>query len=410
VASCRPRFKPGTRQVVGWVVDYKDPKKTKRTKGGFRTKAAAEDWITDLRSSLKDGTFIPPQTLSTRMEDVAEEWFANLRTRRRLKAVTIEGYELIFNAHILPKFGRKKVGEITTGQIEDWLATLKTRSGKPASPQTVRNVNFALKACFNWAVRMEKLKVNPCNHVELPKAHAATRKALTEAQVMAVAGQMSEPSYSLLTRFAAYTGLRKGELLALRVMNLNTLHKLVEVNASMSGAEVSTTKTAAGVRTVPVPSALWDELTTYLGARINEPGSRVFLDPNPTNPRFVWRRFYQAYQPAVKAIFPLDKGEVVFHSLRHTYTSLLEELEVRPKIMAMVLGHSTGKVTFDTYTHVGPAQLAAVGERVNERYLAALNPTLTNHNDTRLTAVPSPAPHTCPHCSGTGFIQESASG
>jgi len=48
---------------------------------------------------------------------------------------------------------------------------------------------------------------------------------------------------------------------------------------------------------------------------------------------------------------------------------LLEELEVRPKIMSMVLGHSTGSVTFDTYTHITPKQLATVGERVNERYL-----------------------------------------
>jgi hypothetical protein len=56
--------------------------------------------------------------------------------------------------------------------------------------------------------------------------------------------------------------------------------------------------------------------------------------------------------------------------------------------MSTILGHSTGSVTFDTYTHVGPKQLAAIGELVNQRYLAATN----NHNGTgQLTAVPASA-------------------
>jgi hypothetical protein len=68
----------------------------------------------------------------------------------------------------------------------------------------------------------------------------------------------------------------------------------------MSGTNVTSPKTAAGVRTVPVPSALWDELVTYLGDRVNEPEANVFP--------LVWRRFYQAYQAGVKAVFPLDEA------------------------------------------------------------------------------------------------------
>jgi integrase len=104
--------------------------------------------------------------------------------------------------------------------------------------------------------------------------------------------------YGLLTRLAAFSGMRKSELLALRVMSLNQLHRIVEVKESLSGGKPSSPKTAAGYRKVPVPAALWDELVSYLGDRINEPTSRVFADPNG-NATFVWRRFYTAYQAAV---------------------------------------------------------------------------------------------------------------
>ncbi|CAN5844873.1 hypothetical protein BH23ACT12_BH23ACT12_13980 [soil metagenome] len=188
-------------------------------------------------------------------------------------------------------------------------------------------------------------------------------------------------------------------------MSLNTLHKLVEVKESLAGNTITSPKTFAGFRTVPVPGALWDELVTYLGPRINASGGRVFVDPE--GGPFVWRRFYRAYQAAVHDLFPLSKGGIVFHSLRHSYTSLLEELEVRPKIMSMVLGHSTGSVTADVYTHVGPKQLAAVGERVNARYLAAMSPTTTTTaTRSNLAAVPAPTRHACPHCEGTGWITE----
>lgn len=423
MASIRARYKPGSAKVIGYIVDYRDAEGKGKTKGGFRLKYEAEAWITDLRKEQKDGTFIAPKVLSTRLDALAEEWLASLS---HLKPVTVEGYRFIFNAHILPKFGAMKIGELTTGQIETWLKGLTSRrtdeKGKrlPANPQTIRNVNFALKACLNWAVRMDRIRVNPCDRVLLPKKaqrqpgtlpDAHKRKALTEGQVNALASLVGEthPTYGLVVRFAAYTGLRKGELLALRVQSLNTLHKLVEVTEAMSAGQPSSPKTAAGLRTVPIPAALWEELTAYLGDRINEPGSRVFIDPQPTNHHgaqpLVWRRFYRdAYAPAVTSILPNHSGTVVFHSLRHSYTSLLEELEVRPALMATILGHSTGKVTFDTYTHIGPTQLAAVGERINARFLAARNPDAA---PSHLSAVPTPVEHVCPHCAGTGVVTPS---
>lgn len=407
MASARCRYKPGTEVPVGWIVDYRDAHGKNKTKGGFRLKHEAMGWITDLKAEQKAGTFVSPKVLGTKFEGVAAEWLSNVKARKKLKPRTIEGYELILNAHILPKFGHLRIGAITLAQVEAWVIELEATR----SPQTVRNIHFCLKLIFNRAVRLGNLKVNPCVGVELPAPKTLSpRKPLTEVQVHQIANVAGEtdPVYGFLIRFAGFTGLRKGELLALRVADLNVVHREIYVTASMSNGQLSSPKTSAGVRRVPIPAALWEELQIYLGDRMNEPASSVF---NATTSPLVWSRFARAFRQAVNEILPYHaKGSIVFHSLRHTYTTMLEELEVRPKLMSTILGHSTGSVTSDVYTTVRAELLKAVGAKVNVRYLQAANPKAAGSN---LSAVNIEIPlHVCEHCGGTGYVagEEAANG
>jgi integrase len=161
-----------------------------------------------------------------------------------------------------------------------------------------------------------------------------------------------------LVRFAAFTGLRAGEIVALRVKCLDLMRRTVEVNASGSEAygelQIVATKTYER-RTVPIPRSLIDELAAHVSG----------CSPD----EFVWRSpqggpfrhdnwFKRHFKPAlVRAGLP--EGTRV-HDLRHSYAAMLIGQGAHPRAIMERMGHSTITVTLDTYGHLLPKIDAAL--------------------------------------------------
>ena len=191
-----------------------------------------------------------------------------------------------------------------------------------AAPETRLLQFFVLKMVLDYAIRDGNIRTNPCADVDLPSPRSPEMLFLTGAQVRALATAIderwaalnaartrpSEPApYELLVETAAFTGLRAGELAALRMANLDVRAGTARVVSSVSivrGSRVEgIPKTRAGRRTVVVNRALCERLRSHLGDRLLDREALVFTEPNGTPLKF--GSFYsQRFKPAVRAVLP----------------------------------------------------------------------------------------------------------
>jgi integrase len=228
------------------------------------------------------------------------------------------------------------------------------------------------------AVEANRLARNPAAGVRLPRIVRREMHFLTAAQVEQLADSIAPP-FPLLVRFDAYTGLRAGELAALRVGRLDLLRGRCEVVESAT--EVANelvwgaTKTYER-RTVRLPRFLCEQLGAYLADRPHAPGDLVFTMPQGgplREPKFAERYFKPA---ALIAGLP---AALRVHDLRHTCASLLIREGASIKAVQHHLGHKSASITLDRYGHLFPEELDHLADRLDRLHAqAAVYPACTD--------------------------------
>ncbi len=158
-----------------------------------------------------------------------------------------------------------------------------------------------------------------------------------------------------LIRFAALTGLRQGELLALPDANVDLVSGKLSVDATAYKGNLNHPKTVAGRRRVDLSAGALAVLKRQLLARKPNPNGFVFPSPegqlwNADNLR------HRVIGPAVKRA---SLEGIKFHDLRHTYAALMVEAGAHPKYLQAQMGHTTIKTTLDTYGHLSLTQTEA---------------------------------------------------
>lgn len=368
----------------GYEARYRDSDGLQRTKGGFRRKRDAEAYAVELEATRHRGVLIPHSHGSVGFDEVADVWLASINGRRRPK--TIDGYEKLLNLHVLPAFGARRIGSVTYADVDRFVRELEASGRRPG---TVRNAFFVVKMVFDYGIRDGRIRNNPCTGVELPSPRSPEMLFLTATEVRALATAIDErwlantrvrkspggsPPYGVLVEFAAFTGLRAGEVAALRIGSVDLRRGTVRVvrSASMVRGELveGEPKTKAGRRTVFVNQALSEKLRAHLGDRVFDRDGYFFTGPGGSPLKF--GSFYSIhFKPAVRAELPEHLHGLRFHDLRHTYASMLVEQGAHPKEMAELMGHSSVQITLDRYSHVMPRLTSALSERMDAAYRAA---------------------------------------
>jgi integrase len=187
---------------------------------------------------------------------------------------------------------------------------------------------------------------------------------LSAAEVEHLA-QAITPPYGTLVRFAAYTGLRAGEIAALRVKRLDLLRgtvRVVESASEVGGRLISGPTKTYAERTVRLPRFLRDELAAYLADRPHAPDASLFTAPKggPLRHNNFYQRFFC---PALRAAGLSE--QLRFHDLRHTCAALLIAQGAHPKAIQAHLGHSSIQVTMDRYGHLFPDALEHLADRLD---------------------------------------------
>ena len=232
----------------------------------------------------------------------------------------------------------------------------------------MRGTFVALNKVFRYAQRHDLVAKNPCTGTELPRNDAQEMRCLTPAQVELLAAELDAyHPYGLLVRFAAYTGLRAGELAGLQVRDVNLLRKTVHVERTMQrvtgGWSVASPKLDRSTRTVPLRDALVADLAAYLGTHPRRTDPTAPLWPGRVrgghgasksaldfSRPFDHQSFYRYYfKPALqRAGLPA----VRFHDLRHTYASIMAAAGVDIYKVSRWMGHASVSTTDAIYTHL----------------------------------------------------------
>jgi len=349
---------------VRYEATYRDPRARERSKR-FATKRDAERFLARQSADMQRGDYSDPQLGRISLEQWAEEWIA---TTVHLKPKTRVGYRSILDTHVLPAFGDLRVASIEQVDVRRFLAAL---AASGAAPGTVRNVYRVLSQVLGAAVGSGALKANPAAGIRLPRSPHAEMLFLSAEQVLRLADAIGG-RYGTLITFAAYTGLRAGEIGALRCGRVDLVDGAVDVVESLSEVNgklaFGPTKTYAR-RTVRLPRFLVEELTVYLGHAANDADAFVFTAPagGPLRHNLFYQR---AFRPAVRRAGLADG--LRFHDLRHTCAALLIAQGAHPKAMQERLGHSSITVTLDRYGHLFPSLDEALTEGLDGTYRAAL--------------------------------------
>lgn len=345
-------------------IDPDTSKPIRTTRRGFRTQREARLAIADLEINglpkPEIGTELDLQTY----EQIYDLWYEEYKTT--VKASTLLKTERVFKNHIIPAFGNKPIQDIkpmdVQNQMNEWHKKLVRAS---------MVMNYA-GLVFDYAIRMQLISLNPTKVIKKP----VRKKSVTEdkdmnfydkdelKKFMAVLENDNNFRAYVYFRLLAFTGMRKGESLALKWSDINldkqTLYINKAVSRSATGLYIQTPKTPSSIRRISI-----DDKTVSVLRQYAEDAAEglVFQSEDggilsPAKPR-KW------YLVAIKKL-PEDFKQISIHGFRHTHASLLFEAGASIKDVQSRLGHSDIQTTMDVYTHVSKTAKEQLANRFND--------------------------------------------
>ena len=337
------------RQDGRWRARYRDVAGKEHSRH-FRRKVDAQRWLDEVTTAVTTGMYVNPGRSRVTVGEWSRRW---LDTKVDLKPSTKARYEGLLRVNVLPRWGDVRLADVTHEGVAAWVAEL---SASGLSATTVRQAHRVLSLAFSLAVRDGRLARNPADHVPLPRAVKNEKVFLTVDQVEALADAAGD--YRLL----AYTGVRFGELSALRVRRLDLMRRraeIVEAVAEVRGHPVFSTPKSHQVRSVPIPRFLVDDLARQVAGRA--PDDFVFAAPKGGLLRL------QNFRHTVFDRAARSAGLVGLtpHSLRHTAASLAIASGADVKVVQQMLGHASATMTLDLYGHLYGDRLDEVADRMD---------------------------------------------
>jgi len=288
----------------------------------------------------------------------------------------------------MPELGNIKLLELEARHLQTMFAK-KRESG--LSARTVRYLYSLMSQVLRYAVRQGVLNRNVAQNTEPPKMEHRELDTIRPEQINTFLEAARETPHYALFYLLLHTGLRRGEALALKWKNVDMgmaslgVQAYLSVTLSLSKVAGKTyirePKTSSGRRRVALPPSLTlvlqqhrlkqQELFALLGKTFTDE-DYVFChhDGTPLDPSTVSHSFSHALRKAGLLPMPL-------HGLRHSHATLLLQAGTHPRVVMERLGHSSIRVTLDTYSHVVGGLQESAAQRFDD-FVGAKNPSVSN--------------------------------
>ena len=218
-----------------------------RPPAGYFTKRLAEDWLRSTLEEARRGTLPGLVRTGVTFADAAAEFLRYAADDRGCKPSTLRDYRSNLEAHLLPAFGSMELEAITPAAIETWRASLPGLSSRTKNKLLVVMGGVMRRAQHVWGLRS-----NPVAGVEKHRQRASGDiEVFSPEEVMALVRAAGSEQDAAIFLTAAFTGLRRGELLALRWRDVDFAGSAIRVRASYAAGELTTPKSGK-VRSVPM--------------------------------------------------------------------------------------------------------------------------------------------------------------
>lgn len=320
-----------------WRVDIRHKGKRHRPRSPLDTKAGAKAYDVHLRGRLAQGETIddlrntsPDLTFG----EFAERWF-KMYVVTNNKPSEQYGKRRVLDRHLLPRFGRKRLDDIGAKDVEAFKAA---QLGTGFSAKSVNNQLAVLGKCLRIAVEWDELRAAP----RLRPLKTISRRVdfLSLEEVAAVLSDETEPMWNCFVRMAIRTGMRAGELAALRWEDVNMARRLITIQRSCWRGTFVSPKSHR-IRSLPVSSDLAEALEAL--PRRHE---LVFVQDAGTP--IADRVREHALRRIARRVQVRPFGA---HLLRHTFASHLAMAGVPLPVVQALMGHSTITTTM-RYAHL----------------------------------------------------------
>jgi integrase len=354
------------------VIETTRPGTTKRTKDwgpSFRTRKAAEAALAERMGTRQAGAFVATNRL-TLGEFLRDQWLSMLRDRN--KATTRNSYERTVNTYIVPRIGGMRLQDITAAHLTALYAELRVSGGtqqspkrrgepKALAPKTVRNVHAVISKAFNDAIDFGLLQVNPAARAKPPRQRISSQKvdAWTADELRAFLDFAQDDRLYACWHLAAYTGMRRGELLGLRWEDLD-----------LDRARLAVRQTIVLEYTTPIIETPKSHEARVINLDEDTVGVLIKHQEDQEGEGEAWGLGYAESG----LVFTRENGDLInpdrlsqmfdrlvrlsgirrikFHGLRHTHATLMLKAGVPVKVVSERLGHADPAFTMRVYQHV----------------------------------------------------------
>lgn len=295
-------------------------------------------------------------TENTQFKTLVNEW---LKTKRpMITASTHANFVLIAENHLIPYFGKRKIGTITESDIQKYILYLYEagRLDKTGglTVKTIRDIILVFRLSMEYAYKEKSIPLLNWDLIEYPKENAASKVVSLSREeeqelIQCIYMQMNRKTAGILT--ALFTGLRIGELCGLQMKDISLSDNTISVNRTVqriydkhSGKtyiHVGLPKTKSSIRTIPIPSLLANIIKRFYTDNPNH----YFLTgkTKPTEPR-TYRQFFERF------LKKHNLKKVKFHEIRHTFAVRAIEIpDFDVKSLSEILGHKNVSFTLNVY-------------------------------------------------------------
>lgn len=315
-----------------------------RPPAGYFTKRQAEDWLREVLHEARHGTLAGQVRTGATFADAAAEWLRYVEVDRERKPSTVAGYKVIVRSQLLPVFGQMPLEQVTTESIERWLSSL----GGAASSRTKALV--LLHGILRRARKVWGLQVNPAAEVEKPALkRSGDIQVFSPEEVWSLVRAAASEQDAAIYLTAAFTGLRLGELLALRWRDVDFAGSVLRVRASYAAGALTTPKSGK-VRAVPLAPDVASALA-QLGQREHWAGEDDLVFCGETGSFLDGSALRRRYKVALVVA---GLRALRFHDLRHTFgTRMIAKADIRR--VQEWMGHADIQTTM-RYLHYAPRE------------------------------------------------------
>jgi integrase len=292
-----------------------------------------------------------------------QDWLTSKRSQVRPR--TWARYESYCRLHVEPRLGKVRLAKVTPEHLEKLYSQLLDAG---LAPMSVRHLHAMLHGALKHGVRRGVIARNVTELVDPPLAPKHEIRTLSADEAQRLLQEAADDPLEALYVLAITTGMRQGELLALRWRDVDLRNGALQVRGTLQrGAnnelEIREPKTNASTRRILLPQLAVDALarhTTRQRAQRERAGTAwddlglVFTNEigRPINASNLTSR---SFRPLLKRA--RIEG-LRFHDLRHSAATLLLEQNVHPKVVSEMLGHADIGITLDLYSHVTPTMQA----------------------------------------------------